>query len=134
MKAGRRVTESWARRGVAFGLALAVAAGGSMATDQVAVSILLAGLLFLVLECAWTLFAFEASSEYANVQNKDLARMVGQRGLVTKDCSPCGQVRVTGELWQAEVAEGAAARMGEEVVVLSVRGLVLLVARGRVAQ
>lgn len=129
MTAGRRIPENWARHGVAVSVSLGVAAVGSVATGNAAGSIVLAAALFLVLEGVWALHAFEVSPAYRRVQNRDLARMVGERGVVTKECSPSGQARVMGELWQAEAADGAAIRVGAEVLVKGVRGLILLVAK-----
>jgi membrane protein implicated in regulation of membrane protease activity len=53
--------------------------------------------------------------------------LVGRRATVVHDCLPDGQVRLDGELWKARCDEGA--RMGETVVVRSVEGLTLVVAR-----
>lgn len=51
--------------------------------------------------------------------------LVGRRAIVITDCSPDGQVRVGGELWQAHCEAGATA--GDEVVVRVVDGLKLVV-------
>lgn len=51
--------------------------------------------------------------------------LVGRRALVAADCTPEGQVRVAGELWQARCPAGAAA--GDAVVVREVDGLTLVV-------
>ncbi len=51
--------------------------------------------------------------------------LVGRLAVVSAECRPEGQVRIAGELWRAQCAEGAGA--GEEVVVREVDGLTLLV-------
>ncbi len=51
--------------------------------------------------------------------------LVGRRALVSVDCRPDGQVRVAGEIWGARCEAGA--RVGDEVVVREVRGLLLVV-------
>ena len=53
--------------------------------------------------------------------------LVGRVATVAVDCTPRGQVRVAGELWQALCEEGADA--GEEVRVAAVDGLELVVTR-----
>jgi membrane protein implicated in regulation of membrane protease activity len=49
--------------------------------------------------------------------------LVGRTAVVAADCMPEGQVRVAGELWRAVCRGGAA--VGDEVVVVAVRGLEL---------
>jgi membrane-bound serine protease (ClpP class) len=51
--------------------------------------------------------------------------LVGRRAVVSVECRPRGQVRVAGEIWQAQCDEGAG--VGEEVVVRAVEGLSLVV-------
>jgi membrane-bound serine protease (ClpP class) len=51
--------------------------------------------------------------------------LVGRRALVTTPCTPYGQVRVAGELWQARCDAGAAE--GAAVEVAAVDGLLLVV-------
>jgi len=54
--------------------------------------------------------------------------MLGVRGKAEERLDPRGYVRLRGELWQAELAEGAApVEAGAEVVVLEVKGLVVIV-------
>ena len=53
--------------------------------------------------------------------------LVGSTGQVITACTPLGQVRVQGELWRAQCAEGAAA--GEQVRVVALEGLTLVVER-----
>jgi membrane-bound ClpP family serine protease len=53
--------------------------------------------------------------------------LVGRTAVVVTACRPRGQVRVAGELWQAECAEGA--DPGERVEVVAVDGLLLDVRR-----
>ncbi len=55
-----------------------------------------------------------------------LPSMVGTVGKVASRLSPEGQVRIRGEIWQATSNEGVI-EAGEEVVVVSERGLKLLV-------
>lgn len=51
--------------------------------------------------------------------------LVGRRAIVSVGCRPLGQVRVAGEIWQAQCHAGA--DVGEAVVVREVRGLTLVV-------
>jgi membrane-bound serine protease (ClpP class) len=51
--------------------------------------------------------------------------LVGRRGLVIRPLQPRGQVRVDGEIWEAEGGEPLAP--GAEVVVTAVEGLRLRV-------
>lgn len=51
--------------------------------------------------------------------------LVGRRAIVSVGCRPHGQVRVAGEIWQAQCDDGA--DVGEAVVVREVRGLTLVV-------
>jgi membrane protein implicated in regulation of membrane protease activity len=53
--------------------------------------------------------------------------LVGRTAVVVTACRPRGQVRVAGELWQAECADGA--DPGERVEVEAVDGLLLTVRR-----
>jgi membrane-bound serine protease (ClpP class) len=53
--------------------------------------------------------------------------LVGATAVVVTPCRPRGQVRVAGELWQAECPEGA--DPGERVEIRAVDGLTLRVAR-----
>jgi membrane protein implicated in regulation of membrane protease activity len=54
--------------------------------------------------------------------------MIGARGVANDRLAPTGYVRVRGELWQAELMEGAQPiEKGERVRVENVRGLTLLV-------
>jgi membrane protein implicated in regulation of membrane protease activity len=55
--------------------------------------------------------------------------MIGERGEVIERCDPCGRVRVHGEIWNAEAADGEPLEVGEGVVVRRVEGLTLEVAR-----
>lgn len=52
--------------------------------------------------------------------------LVGMRAEVVRECDPSGQVRVRGELWQADSASPA--HVGETVIVKRVDGLRLEVA------
>ena len=51
--------------------------------------------------------------------------LVGRTAVVVTACRPRGQVRVAGELWQAECADGA--DPGARVDVVAVHGLLLTV-------
>ena len=53
------------------------------------------------------------------------ATLVGRHALVSTDCMPDGQVRVAGEIWGARCEAGA--RVGDEVVVREIDGLLLVV-------
>jgi membrane protein implicated in regulation of membrane protease activity len=53
--------------------------------------------------------------------------LIGREAVVTQPCRPDGQVRLSGELWEARCAEGADA--GETVRVNGRDGLRLLVER-----
>ena len=56
--------------------------------------------------------------------------MIGQRGIAEERLSPSGYVRVRGELWRAQISDGAiAVERGEAVKVLDIRGLTLHVER-----
>jgi membrane protein implicated in regulation of membrane protease activity len=55
------------------------------------------------------------------------AALVGASALVTEDCRPTGWVRVSGELWRAECADGVS--VGERVRIAAVQGLTLVVER-----
>jgi membrane protein implicated in regulation of membrane protease activity len=53
--------------------------------------------------------------------------LIGAEALVTQPCRPDGQVRISGELWEARCEEGA--DTGETVRVNGRNGLKLLVER-----
>jgi membrane-bound serine protease (ClpP class) len=53
--------------------------------------------------------------------------MIGERGLVIKELSPEGQVRLHGEIWKAVSIEKI--RQGQQVEVTAVNGLTLIVKR-----
>jgi membrane-bound serine protease (ClpP class) len=53
--------------------------------------------------------------------------MIGERAEVIAACRPVGQVRVSGERWQARCDEGAA--VGETVRIERIEGLTLVVSR-----
>lgn len=55
------------------------------------------------------------------------ARIVGDTGIAVTDLSPRGFVRVCGELWQAEAADGAHVADGFTVCIRDIRGLLLIV-------
>jgi membrane protein implicated in regulation of membrane protease activity len=50
---------------------------------------------------------------------------VGRRAVVSTDCLPEGQVHIAGEIWAARCDTGA--RVGDEVVVREIDGLMLVV-------
>lgn len=51
--------------------------------------------------------------------------LVGRRAVVSADCLPEGQVRVAGEIWAARCDAGA--RVGDDVLVREIEGLILVV-------
>jgi membrane-bound serine protease (ClpP class) len=53
--------------------------------------------------------------------------LVGRNAVVVAPCEPSGQVRIDGELWQAECEEGA--DVGDTVLIEGVDRLTLLVRR-----
>ena len=53
--------------------------------------------------------------------------MIGKEALVARPCTPIGQVKVNGEIWEARCDEGA--DPGESVRIEQVDGLMLVVAR-----
>lgn len=56
-------------------------------------------------------------------------RLVGGEGVVTQALAPRGRVRIGGELWRAQVEDGAAALAeGTRVRVVAVKGLTIVVA------
>lgn len=57
------------------------------------------------------------------------AALIGSVGVVQRDLSPHGFVKVNGELWQATAAEGLAIRAPAEVIVTKARGMTLIVMR-----
>ena len=63
--------------------------------------------------------------------SKDSNSMVGAKGIAKERLAPSGYVQVRGELWKAELAEGAQpVEEGEPVLVKEVRGLGLMVEPG----
>jgi membrane-bound serine protease (ClpP class) len=77
----------------------------------------------IVLEVGETLFFFWWSKRRKATVGAET--LVGRRAIVSVDCRPHGQVRVAGEIWQAQCEEGA--DVGERVVVREVNGLLLVV-------
>jgi membrane-bound ClpP family serine protease len=54
--------------------------------------------------------------------------MAGSQGVAADAISPCGYVRIKGEIWRAEVIEGGSfIKKGDVVTVTGIRGLTLLV-------
>jgi membrane-bound serine protease (ClpP class) len=53
--------------------------------------------------------------------------MIGERAVVIEACDPRGRIRVHGEIWSAECAEGAA--VGDRVRVVAIDRLLLEVVR-----
>jgi membrane-bound serine protease (ClpP class) len=51
--------------------------------------------------------------------------LLGRRATVIEPCEPRGRVKVAGEIWHAECAEGA--EVGETVAITAVEGLLLTV-------
>jgi membrane-bound ClpP family serine protease len=95
-------------------------------------------LAVFVLEGPWRIVAVVAGLTLDTAENVGLLwwsrrrraavgveTLVGQTAVVVTACRPRGHVRVAGEQWQAECAEGA--DPGERVVVVEVHGLLLTV-------
>ncbi len=55
--------------------------------------------------------------------------LIGRQGLVIEDLSPEGYIEVEGELWKAIAKDEAGISKGEKVVVISYKGLTLIVTR-----
>lgn len=54
--------------------------------------------------------------------------MIGERGIAKERLAPMGYVQVRGELWRAEIIEGASAiEMGQPVKIVKMDGLTLFV-------
>jgi membrane protein implicated in regulation of membrane protease activity len=65
---------------------------------------------------------------YDQDRHNDANTMIGLRGIVKHRLAPSGYVEVHGELWRAEVMEGAAPVETEEKIrVRGIRGLTLIV-------
>jgi len=65
---------------------------------------------------------------YDRSQERRLYNMVGKKGVAEERLAPSGYIRIHGELWKAEVIDGAPpVEKGEPVRVQGIRGLVLLV-------
>src|SRR4051794_12923322 len=100
--------------------------------------IFLAVLLLLLLPWPWNLIAFlvimplwvlELFGWNRKVKNKrkvvGAENLIGKEAVVTTDCRPKGQVRLDGEIWEAQCDPGAA--VGDKVRVVSRNGLVLVI-------
>ena len=65
---------------------------------------------------------------YDQDRHTDANTMIGLRGIVKDRLAPSGYVEVHGELWRAEVIEGASpVNSGENIRVRGIRGLTLIV-------
>ncbi len=65
---------------------------------------------------------------YDRSQERSLHNMIGKKGVAAERLDPSGYIRIQGELWKAELMEGAPpVEKGEPVLVQGIRGLVLLV-------
>jgi membrane protein implicated in regulation of membrane protease activity len=53
--------------------------------------------------------------------------MTGRRGVAEEQLAPTGHIRVSDELWKAEVIGGRVIERGETVRIRGIRGLILLV-------
>jgi len=53
--------------------------------------------------------------------------MIGRRGAAEEQLAPTGHIRVSDELWKAEVIGGRVIEKGEPVRIRGIRGLILLV-------
>lgn len=125
---------SWAREAKARHAASTVISACLSAVTYIAggsltLALVVAVLMLFMLELSWVLFAFEPSDEYRAVRNRDSDALLGARGIVSVRCSPQGQVKLWGELWQAESRDGSPIAVGDAVVVTGTKGLVLLVSR-----
>jgi membrane protein implicated in regulation of membrane protease activity len=64
-------------------------------------------------------------------RSNDSNSMVGAKGIAKERLAPSGYVQVRGELWKAELAEGAQpVEEAEPVLVQEIRGLTLIVEPG----
>lgn len=64
---------------------------------------------------------------YESDERPVVERLVGERGRTMQPLEPTGYVRVRGELWRAEAADGVAIPAERTVVVSGVRQSILLV-------
>ncbi len=55
--------------------------------------------------------------------------LVGKRGRVVQDIAPEGIIKIHGELWKAVSKDGKPIKVGEDVVVVEIRGLTLIVSK-----
>jgi membrane-bound serine protease (ClpP class) len=104
------------------------------------VFLIVALVLVLVLPSPWNLVAFAISLSLfvgevlfwnRRVRDKRVSTgaetMIGASATVVRACRPHGQVRISGETWDARCEDGA--DPGEAVVVVARDGLVLVVER-----
>jgi membrane protein implicated in regulation of membrane protease activity len=102
--------------------------------------LLVALVLLLLLPSPWNLIGFGAGLVLfigevlfwnRTVRHRSagtgIQTLVGKPATVVAQCRPHGQVRVSGEIWAARCDDGV--DVGEPVVVTSVEGLTLVVAR-----
>jgi membrane-bound serine protease (ClpP class) len=85
-------------------------------------AVILGGLVIETAELAWGLSLARRWKPKTGAE-----AMIGEEAVVVSACRPRGEVRISGELWQALCDEGAAA--GEIVRVERMDGLTLVVAR-----
>ena len=82
-------------------------------------------LLWVVKDAVLFPFVWRA---YDRSQERSLQKMIGKKGVAKERLDPSGYIQVHGELWKAELMEGAPpVEEGEPVRVEGIRGLVLLV-------
>jgi len=82
-------------------------------------------LLWVVKDAVLFPFVWRA---YDRSQERSLQKMIGKKGVAKERLDPSGYIQVHGELWKAELMEGAPpVEEGEPVRVEGIRGRVLLV-------
>jgi membrane-bound ClpP family serine protease len=114
------------------GLGLTAGAAAAWTLTQAEPRFSKLGLLFIACalgEGAWALGGL-ANQRHDTRQPRrpfvnELMGMVGAEGVVIKACSPRGQVRIAGEVWQAEALHVVTIPEGSVVRVISARSLVL---------
>ncbi|MBS3918787.1 MAG: NfeD family protein [Deltaproteobacteria bacterium] len=82
-------------------------------------------LLWVVKDAVLFPFVWRA---YDRSQERSMQKMIGKKGVAKERLDPSGYIQVHGELWKAELMEGAPpVEEGEPVRVEGIRGRVLLV-------
>jgi membrane protein implicated in regulation of membrane protease activity len=94
--------------------------------SRIQVFALIAGIVALVSVIEIIAIVLEEKHEVSQ-SSRGSFEMVGRRGLVLKQCSPEGTVKIGSEIWTAVIANGTTLREGEEIIVTGRQGLKLLV-------